>query len=928
MQDDLPEEFLSWIDTVPDPQSSFFENTEYQDQFPLASLQDHIPKMTDIGGIMSSIVLEAKSSWEHEHSATTGPKFDEDSDSAYLSEETDLLIASARPKRKRTRKQKKFFKESFKGSSTVKLSPQAASIMGKANAAFVMRDYAAAIEGFLEVIRMSAKSHEPYHSLGLIYEETGEVEKAICFYFLAAQLAAQDVDLWKRLASMAKAVGKFDLVFYFMGRALKQEANEEYSQERISLAFACGYRKAAIRYSEFHAIHFPQNLQTIRELCNIYIYEFKDPNKALKVMQQVFDANEFTLHLLSFTHLNFLAELAYMLKDYSLLDQYISKYASRLCLLQQKQQLASEDLQEAALGVAQRLRETDPVEIMHLLQETLPFEIEAKWIIGKIYGGKQDIFNWLDDLKAKCAIEQEFAYLYLQIAHALLENQYFDQALMLYRHFLNDLPSVLLHIQLIECYIGLGELQEAIIHCKKALELDDSNDKVKLKLISLLQQTGQDQEANEMLATIGELGKQAEESDEEQEFLYASAFGKVRSEFYTEERCKENQLTLHKFKALLASSSQLPDVKETIYKLGITLVTDLFTNAFLVRNLSSSLKPFTARKIGFSFADVITNYNELFEEDDFVSRHIAQTSSQRATVGSHQNKELSALHGLSIDEWQQFLVEFCLFLTTGNSNANKYKEADRILQKASTINIFHFEPARKMFFKFFRLGIWIRSKEPDGIIQAAYSFFKYYASNDKSLALLISVAKCTQSTANLCQLFCSQKFAKRARRSSSSNSPNWLLLYANSCMLSGSFTYAIHYYEKAAELFTVARDSWKLQKCNFYLAIALLHRSMSRRVENKQFHLMRAFSLLFQQVVPSQEGNSNSAESLYNLARAFHFVGMLSHAVHYYEKALESCAYLNVNLKFRIGYNLHLIFVKSQNFNLAKKMLDLHCRIE
>ena len=118
-----------------------------------------------------------------------------------------------------------------------------------------------------------------------------------------------------------------------------------------------------------------------------------------------------------------------------------------------------------------------------------------------------------------------------------------------------------------------------------------------------------------------------------------------------------------------------------------------------------------------------------------------------------------------------------------------------------------------------------------------------------------------------------------------------------------------------------------MQHCNFCLAIALLHRSMSRRVENKQFHLIRAFSFLFHNAAAANKQTATYPESLYNLGRAFHFVGMLSHAVHYYQQALEHLQSIG-NLRFRIGYNLHLIFLKAGNFHLAKKMLNLHCRIE
>lgn len=85
-------------------------------------------------------------------------------------------------------------------------------------------------------------------------------------------------------------------------------------------------------------------------------------------------------------------------------------------------------------------------------------------------------------------------------------------------------------------------------------------------------------------------------------------------------------------------------------------------------------------------------------------------------------------------------------------------------------------------------------------------------------------------------------------------------------------------------------------------------------------------------------------EALYNIARAYHHVGLVSLAASYYEKVLAACEkdypipkLLNENsemenmkpgycdLRRESAYNLHLIYKNSGAFDLARQVLKNHC---
>jgi general transcription factor 3C polypeptide 3 (transcription factor C subunit 4) len=56
----------------------------------------------------------------------------------------------------------------------------------------------------MEVVRQSPNLVDPYHTLGLICEEMGEVEKSLEFFMIAAHLTPKDSVLWRRLATLSK----------------------------------------------------------------------------------------------------------------------------------------------------------------------------------------------------------------------------------------------------------------------------------------------------------------------------------------------------------------------------------------------------------------------------------------------------------------------------------------------------------------------------------------------------------------------------------------------------------------------------------------------------------------------------------------------------------------------------------------------------
>ncbi|KAJ0713860.1 putative tetratricopeptide-like helical domain superfamily [Helianthus annuus] len=123
---------------------------------------------------------------------------------------------------------------------------------------------------------------------------------------------------------------------------------------------------------------------------------------------------------------------------------------------------------------------------------------------------------------------------------------------------------------------------------------------------------------------------------------------------------------------------------------------------------------------------------------------------------------------------------------------------------------------------------------------------------------------------------------------------------------------------------------------NLCVATALINLSLGLRLNNKHRCVLQGLAFLYNNLRLSE----NSQESLYNLARAYHHVGLVSVAATYYEKVLavhqkdhpipklpnDGPEITNdpkpgyCDLKREAAYNLHLIYKSSGSVDLAMQL--------
>lgn len=94
-----------------------------------------------------------------------------------------------------------------------RIPQQVERMLGEANNNFVEKNYARAVELLTEVVRLAPHLPVAYNTLGLIYEQLGDLRKAVQFYIFAAHLS-RDAQQWKRLGNLSHELKDYKQALY------------------------------------------------------------------------------------------------------------------------------------------------------------------------------------------------------------------------------------------------------------------------------------------------------------------------------------------------------------------------------------------------------------------------------------------------------------------------------------------------------------------------------------------------------------------------------------------------------------------------------------------------------------------------------------------------------------------------------------------
>ncbi|KAG8377210.1 hypothetical protein BUALT_Bualt08G0004500 [Buddleja alternifolia] len=170
--------------------------------------------------------------------------------------------------RRKSRKAKQ--KGRRKGSKN-KANPEVTRKLGDATLHYAHGRFEEAISVLKEVVRLAPNLSDPYHTLGLIYTAMNDHKKALNFYMIAAHLTPKDASLWKLLVTRSIEQGDKRQANYCLNKAITAEPEDiSLRFHRASLYVELGeHQKAAESYEQISRL-CPDNIEVLIKATQLY----------------------------------------------------------------------------------------------------------------------------------------------------------------------------------------------------------------------------------------------------------------------------------------------------------------------------------------------------------------------------------------------------------------------------------------------------------------------------------------------------------------------------------------------------------------------------------------------------------------------------------------------------------------------------------
>ncbi|XP_061760706.1 general transcription factor 3C polypeptide 3 isoform X2 [Nerophis ophidion] len=774
------------------------------------------------------------------------------------------------------RENKKMMKERRKRS---KLPRALRGLMGEANIRYARGEKDDAIAMCMEIIRQAPLAYDPFSTLAMIYEDQGDMEKALQFSLITAHLNPSDCEEWIRLAEISLEQDNVRQALVCYNKAVKYApTNVRYLWDRCSLLMRLGEHKQCMdgyrRILSLLPLEEGENfMQLSKDMAKSY-YESGDLPSALGVMEEALARHP---KLVSDDMINMAAELYITNHQYDRALQILVNFMG-VVLVQDEtssqsvvkdenvtEKTAENENNEDAKSEAEKSQpEIKDVEV----PDSVPVDLKAKLIVCLIH---MRIHEPLETLVSSLMEQsaEEIGDLYLDVGEAYLEMGEYLSALPLLSVLVvsEKYNLAVVWLRHAECLKALGEMEAATKSFTKVVELAPQHLEARLSLATLQQQLGRPECALKALESMYDNDTLAQDSSAAQ---------------------KELKLLLHR-STLLKTQGHIQHYLDAM----ITMISMLL-------------------KVAMQRAKVCVCSINMSGENHL---RLVKVEDMMLDIGDPEAAYLDITcktKVLSKEDWWQLLLSCVLTMC----DVQRYAEAELMVDSAMEFYSFYDIKIRRKELEFLGLSASILDRN----FYKAYNYIRLMLMENVDQPQLwnifnqLTIASHHQRHHRFCLRLLLKHPDNRAL----------CVLCGHNAMVSGSFKHALGQYVQA---FQTQPDN---PLFNLFVGLTVFHMASQKYVAKRHTLMVQGFAFLWRYV----DLRGECQESMYNLGRALHQMGLTHLAIHYYQKALqlpaqklEGIAEDQVDLRRETAFNLSLIYQASGNIGMAHQLITTYCII-
>ncbi|UKK02654.2 transcription factor [Theileria orientalis] len=754
-------------------------------------------------------------------------------------------------------------------SQSSKLNPELEKLLQEATDLYLNKNFEEAVKILKELVRRAPGLHDPFHMLGLIYQnEFNDVTTATSYYLLAAHLVPTDTELWQRIGEMSQSSGNIDQAIYCFKKCQRDQEGGFNEQAVFALAICYlekkDYTNAAKRFGVLFKLH-PHDKLIANELSKCFQL-LGDTHSSLLVLSAYFNMTMDTEILETILELN--VTLSLYEECYRILD--------------------------------------DICKSNKLTPKSLPVEHLVYYVVCCLNMDKES----KDELDFLYETPMNAKYMFLIANH--LCPKYIEESLKWFKKGFGliavadqlDIPTTL---KLAKCFIVDSNNHRFLAEVlRKALEKSPGNSEILITLADVLLQLGKNDEADELISklTLNDLDKIKDIPEPIPEEERIETFRRLNSQIREIEMESLSDANMRIYPCLLSYESNKWMNKKKMNE-WIDVFLKVVNDCELDTERAIQRLNKTKNRKTNSLNDLKENMNR-DEHSIFMTNESKKSISNKSYSFLKTKKELNLNSAEDILGWSGYekliytaTVFMCLcnrvkeaveMLEMISNNKKKYKSnLDSVERKNLIKRIEYIISKCSSFGGLFKIAItyarnnflkdpYYGSLEEYGLILgtgklAHAALFPLSSSNERE-TLLENRAWVTRQLLQYPEHF------------------QLLMLGGHFCTISGNWSYATQEYERA---YQKKQNDSLVSLC---LATSHLNSLNSKITENFNKSLVLGLTFMKKYVdlrmrsiqhlnLPEPIKMVFEAEGMYNIARAYHFMKLFDLAVPLYEKCLD-----------------------------------------